>query len=181
MAMNEPWQTAEVPGPKKALVLTKPEVVAAMVKRAKHPILIVGHKAVETEFEGGKLIDFTIELSKRAKMPLLVTAHVVGEFLKRDFKPAGFMPIVDICNRLADSSWPGVDGKGPHDLALFVGLQYYMEWTVLSGLKHFASHLKTITLDNVYHPHASWSFPNLSHSDWVKNLKVILEKFEGGK
>jgi acetyl-CoA decarbonylase/synthase complex subunit epsilon len=69
-----------------------------------------------------------------------------------------------------------VDGKGQHDLALFVGLYYYMEWTILSGLKHFAKHLKTISLDNVYHPHASWSFPNLSHEEWVKNLKVIMEK-----
>ena len=43
----EPWQTAEIPGPKKALVITKPEVVAAMIKRAKHPVLVVGHKAAE--------------------------------------------------------------------------------------------------------------------------------------
>jgi acetyl-CoA decarbonylase/synthase complex subunit epsilon len=181
MAMTEPWQTAEIPGPKKALAITKPEVVAAMVKRAKHPLLVVGHKAAEIEFEGGKLIDFLIEFSKKSKIPIVATAHLVGEFLKRDFKPAGFMPAVDVGNRLADPAWMGIDGKGYHDLALFVGLPYYMEWTILSGLKHFAQNLKTITLDNVYHPHASWSFPNLSHEEWMKNLKVIVEKFEGGE
>ncbi|MCK4885653.1 CO dehydrogenase/acetyl-CoA synthase complex subunit epsilon, partial [Candidatus Bathyarchaeota archaeon] len=41
-AKAEPWQTAEIAGPKKALVITKPEVAAAMIKRAKRPILIVG-------------------------------------------------------------------------------------------------------------------------------------------
>ncbi|MEM2937251.1 MAG: CO dehydrogenase/acetyl-CoA synthase complex subunit epsilon [Candidatus Bathyarchaeia archaeon] len=181
MAVAEPWQTAEVPGPKKALVITKPEVVAAMVKRAKHPILVVGHKAAEINFENGKLIDFIIEFSKKSKIPIAATAHLISEFLKRDFKPAGFMPAVDVGNRLTDPAWMGIDGKGPHDLALFVGLPYYMEWTILSGLKHFAQNLKTITLDNVYQPHASWSFPNISQEDWIKNLKVIIERFEGGE
>jgi len=172
----EPWQTAEISGPKKALVITKPEVVAAIIKRAKHPVLVVGHKAAETDFEGGKLIDFIIAFSKKSRIPVVATAHMIGEFTKRDFKPAAFMPAVDIGNRLVDPSWLGVDGKGQHDLALFVGLYYYMEWTILSGLKHFAKNLKTITLDNFYHPNASWSFPNLPHEEWVKSLKVIMDK-----
>lgn len=177
----EPWQTAEIPGPKKALVITKPEVVAAMIKRAKHPVLVVGYRAAEIEFEGGKLVDFIIEFSGKSGTPIVATAHMANEFLKRGFKPASFMPAVDIGNRLVDPSWSGVDGKGQHDLALFVGLPYYMEWTILSGLKHFAQHLKTVTLDNVYQPHANWSFPNISHEEWVKSLKVIIEKFEGGE
>jgi acetyl-CoA decarbonylase/synthase complex subunit epsilon len=182
MATAEPWQTAEIPGPKKALVITKPEVVATMIKKAKRPILVVGHKAVETELDRKKLIDLMIELAKKAKIPVVATAHIVGEFHKRRHKPAGFMSAVDIGNRLVDSEWSGIEGKGQHDLALFVGLPYYMEWTILSGLKHYAPNLKTITLDNVYHPHASWSFPNTSTKDWVKNLRAIIEKFEeGGK
>ncbi|MEM2103926.1 MAG: CO dehydrogenase/acetyl-CoA synthase complex subunit epsilon [Candidatus Bathyarchaeia archaeon] len=176
MATAEPWQTAEIPGPKKALVITKPEVVTAMIKRAKHPVLVVGHNAGELDFEGGKLVDFIIEFSKKSGIPVVATAHTISEFIKRNFKPAAFMPAVDIGSRLSDSSWSGVDGKGQHDLALFLGLPYYMEWTILSGLKHFAQNLKTITLDNVYQPHASWSFPNISLEEWVKNLKVMIEK-----
>jgi acetyl-CoA decarbonylase/synthase complex subunit epsilon len=57
-----------------------------------------------------------------------------------------------------------------------------MESLVLSGLKHFAPDLKTMTLDNMYHPHASWSFANISVKDWIENLTVIIEKCrEGGK
>lgn len=181
MATAEPWQIAEIPGPKKALVVTKPEIVAVMVKKAKHPILVVGHLAVETELENGKLIDHVIAFAKKTKIPVVATAHIVGEFLNRKYKPADWMPAVDIANRLADPKWKGIDGEGQHDLALFVGLPYYMEWTLLSGLKHFAPHLKTITLDNVYHPHASWSFANISQKDWAENFKAMLEKFEGGK
>ena len=84
---------------------------------------------------------------------------MVGEFLKRGYEPAGFMSAMDIGNRLVDPEWQGIDGKGHPDLALFVGLPFYMEGLILSGLMHFAPELKTITLDNMYHPHASWSFP----------------------
>jgi acetyl-CoA decarbonylase/synthase complex subunit epsilon len=182
MGIAEPWQTAEIPGPKKASVIAKPDVVAAMIKKAKHPILIVGHKAAEIELEDKKLIDYLIDFARNADMPIVATAHIIGEFLKRDYKPAGWMPVVNIGNRLVDPEWMGIDGEGPHDLALLVGLPYYMEWTILSGLKHFAPHLKTITLDNVYHPHASWSFPNISEEKWIENLKVLIEKFRrGGK
>jgi len=179
MATAEPWQTAEIPGPKKALVITKPEVAAAMIKRAKRHILIVGHKAAEIELEDKKLIDCMIELAKKANIPVVATAHAISEFLKRGYQPAGWMPAVDIGNRLTDPEWKGLDGNGPYDLALFVGLPYYMEWTILSGLKHFAPNLKTMTLDNVYQPNASWSFPNISAKDWLENLKVIIEKVGG--
>jgi acetyl-CoA decarbonylase/synthase complex subunit epsilon len=183
MAVAEPWQTAEVSGPKKASVITKPEVVVAMMKKAKHPILVVGYNAAEVDLEDRKLIDLLVDFAQKTKIPVVATGHVVSEFLKRSYTPAAWMPAVDIGNRLTDPQWKGIDGKGPHDLALFVGLPYYMELTILSGLKHFAPHLKTVTLDNVYHSHASWSFANISAKDWLENLKVIIDKSEevGGK
>jgi acetyl-CoA decarbonylase/synthase complex subunit epsilon len=86
------------------------------------------------------------------------------------------MPAVDIGNRLSDPTWCGLDGKGQYDLALVTGLPYYMEWTILSGLKNSIPSLKTVTLDNLYQPNASWSFPNISRKDWTRDLKIIMEK-----
>lgn len=173
MATAEPWQTAEIPGPKKALVITKPAVVVAMIKRAKRPILVVGHKALETEGGGEeKPIDLAILLAKAAEIPVVATAHIVGEFIKKGFHPAAWMPAMDIGNRLKDPEWDGVDGEGQYDLALFMGMQYYLQWLILSGLKHFAySHLTTISIDRFYQPHATWSFPNMKIEEWTKNLK----------
>jgi acetyl-CoA decarbonylase/synthase complex subunit epsilon len=91
------------------------------------------------------------------------------------------MPAMDIGNRLTDSEWNGVDGEGQHDLALFMGMQYYMEWLILSGLKHFAyKNLMTISVDRFYQPHATWSFPNMKIKDWTKNLEDIISML-GGK
>lgn len=172
--MTDSWQTAEIPGPKKASLIVKPDIADAMIRRAKRPIMIVGHGIVEYEVEGKKLIDCLIELAKKAKIPVVVTASTNKEFLSRQFFPAAIMPAVDISNRLTDPSWKGLDGKDPYDLAIFVGLPYAMESTILSGLKHFAPTVKTMTLDCVYQPNASWSFPNSTIKDWAANLKGIV-------
>ena len=177
----EPWQCAEVAATKKANPITKPEVAVALIKRAARPILVVGSNATERCMDGKQLIDFLIDFAKASKVSVVATAHMIAEFLKRGFEPAGFMSAMDIGNRLVDTDWQGLDGKGHPDLAIFVALPYYMEALILSGLKHFAPNLKTMTIDNLYHPHASWSYPNGSLDDWAKNLKVMTSKFEGGQ
>ena len=172
----EPWQKAEIAGPKKALLILKPEVVVAMVKRAKRPILIVGHLAAEDYSDDVKMIDYAIRMSRTAAIPVVATAHMTTEFIKRGFQPAGWMPAMDIGNRLKDHQWKGLDGMSPYDLAMFMGLPYYMEFVILAGLKHFSADLKTISLGRFYNPHASWSFPNLSVKDWNEGFEIIVSK-----
>ncbi len=174
----ESWLTAEIGGPKKASVITKPEVADAIIKRAKRPVLIVGSIAPEIDLDEEKLIDFLIELARKSHITVVATAHTSRAFLNRGFSPDAVMPAVDIGNRLADPDWRGIDGKGQYDLAIFAGLPYQMAWTILSGLKHFAPQLKTICLDNVYQPHASWSFPNISIKDWIENLHALIGNME---
>ena len=174
----EPWQCAEIAATKKANPIQKPEIAVAMIKKAARPLLVVGSNVVDRFMEGKPAIDFIIDLAKASNVQVVATAHIVSEFLKRGYEPAGFMSAMDIGNRLVDPTWQGLDGKGHPDLAMFVGLPYYMEALILSGLKHFAPNLKTMTLDNMYHPHANWSFPNASLEEWANNLKVMTSKFE---
>ena len=175
----EPWQKAEIAGPKKALLILKPEVVVAMVKKAKRPIIVVGHLAADDYSDDIKMIDYAILLSKTAGIPVVATAHMTSEFIKRGFQPATWMSAMDIGNRLEDPEWKGLDGQGPYDLALFMGLPYYMEFVILSALKHFSTNLKTISLDRFYNPHATWSFPNLSVKDWNESFEIIINKLGG--
>jgi len=176
MPITESWQTAEIPGPIKANIITKPEVVVAMIKRAERPLLVVGHKAVDGNPDEEKPIDYLIRIADRSKVPVVATAHLVGEFHKRGFQPTSWMPVVDVGNRLVDPNWKGLKDEGQHDLVLITGVPYYMEWLVLSALKHFAPQLKSISLDRFYQPHATWSFLNISVKDWQKSLKTISEK-----
>jgi len=180
MAVAEPWQKAEIPGPLKASVITKPEVITAMLKRASRPLLVVGHEAAETESGGERAIDYFVRIAKAGTIPVVATAHVFHEFVKRNLKPAAWMPAVDIANRLKDTDWKGFDGKGNYDLLLIAGIPYHMEWVILSGLKHFSPDLRTISLDRFYQPHATWSFANIPVKDWHSNLEMIV-KLLGGK
>ncbi|NIP66766.1 CO dehydrogenase/acetyl-CoA synthase complex subunit epsilon [Candidatus Bathyarchaeota archaeon] len=175
----EPWQTAEIAGPKKALLIRKPEVVVAMVKRVKRPLMVVGHLAAEDYSEDIKMIDYAIRMSEAAAIPVVATAHMTAEFTKRGFQPSGWMSAMDIGNRLKDPEWRGLDGTGPYDLAMFMGLPYYMEFVILAGLKHFSPHLETISLDRYYNPHARWSFPNLPVKEWNESFQIIVNKLGG--
>lgn len=176
MSLAESWQKAEVGGPKRALLITKPAVVVTMIKKAKRPILVAGSGVLEKVTDDKALIDLIIQLAQEGKIPVVATAHIIGEFLKRNFKPTSWMPSVDIANRLIDGEWLGLDGKGQYDLALFIGLPYYMEWILLNTLKHFAPSIKTVSLDKTYQPNASWSFSNLAVEDWIQNLEEIIGK-----
>ena len=123
----EPWQCAEGSATKKAMVITKPEVAVSLIKRAVRPLLVVGSEAVLRDLDGRLLIEYLIDFARASKVQVVATAHMVGEFLKRGYTPAGFMSAMDIGNRLVDPDWQGIDGRGPHDLVLFVALPYYME------------------------------------------------------
>jgi acetyl-CoA decarbonylase/synthase complex subunit epsilon len=175
----EPWQKAEIAGPKKALLILKPEVVTALIKKAKRPLFIIGHQATEEYSEDVKIIDFAIRLSQTAGIPIVATGHTSIELSKRGVQPQALMSAMDIGNRLADHEWKGLDGKGPYELALFIGLPYYMQFVILSGLKHFSTNLTTISLDRYYNPHASWSFPNLSVKEWKENVDTVINKLAG--
>jgi len=175
----EPWQCAEIAATKKATPIQKPDVAIAMIKKASRPLLIVGSQAAERHVEGKLVIDFVIDFANASKVPVVATAHMVKEFLDRGYKPAGFMNAMEISSRVIDPTWKGLDGKGPYDLVMYVGLPYYMESLILCGLKHF-SNIKTMTLDNMFHAHASWSFPNSSIDELASNLKVMTSKFNGG-
>lgn len=177
----DPWQCAEVAATKKANPIPKPEVAVALIKKATRPLLVVGSNVTQRFMEGKPLIDYLIDFANASNVQVVATAHMVSEFLKRGYTPAGYMSAMDIGNRLVDSEWQGLDGKGHPDLAIFVGLPYYMEALILSGLKHFAPDLKTMTIDNLYHAHASWSYPNTTLETWAENLKVMTLKFKNGE
>ncbi len=172
MSIVKPWDTGNVPGPVMAAILNS-KVAVDLIRKAKRPLLIVGAESTEVEVKGRKLIDYAVELSKR--VPVLTTAHIIGEFLKRGCQPQGSMPLSNITDRLRDAGWMGLDGKDHYDLVIFMGIHYYFESQMLSTLKHFAPTVKTVSLDRGYQPNANFSFPNLREEDWREELEKIVK------
>jgi len=171
--MAEPWQRAEIAATVKASVIRESKQATNIIKRAKNPILIVGHESIVAEGDGKEPIEYALEISKKGKIPIVATAQTVGEFLKRGFQPAAWMSAMDIGSRLADPEWSLSTGDR-HDIALFLGVPYIIQWTILSGLKHLAPHIRTISLDRFYHPHSNFSFPNLKVKAWHQKMEEIV-------
>jgi anaerobic carbon-monoxide dehydrogenase, CODH/ACS complex subunit epsilon len=172
------WQTAEVGGPKKAVVIKKPEVVAAALRTAERPVLILGHRAGELGSGGVKMVDLLVALARAAGLAVIATGNASAALRGRDYTAHAVMPAVDAGNRLTDPAWAGIDGGGPYDLVLIAGLPYQMAWTILSGLKHFNPRLKTLSLDPGYQPHATWSLSNISIADWMVFMRSLTERIE---
>jgi acetyl-CoA decarbonylase/synthase complex subunit epsilon len=171
-------QTAEIAGPKKAFIIPKPEVAASMIKRAKRPLLVVGSESVNITTRDGDLIDTAIKL--KGKLTIAATGHIVSEFIKRGKKGVHSIPLMNLGDRLRDNNWIGFDGEGQYDLAIFMGLTYYLEWLVLNGLKSFAQNLRTISLTRNYQPNASWSLGSMKEEEWKEVLdKIVTTLLEG--
>ncbi|MFC1802608.1 CO dehydrogenase/acetyl-CoA synthase complex subunit epsilon [Thermoproteota archaeon] len=180
-AKLRPGQTAEITGPKHAMVFPNPTVVASMIMGAKRPLLVIGSKAQEIVTEDGDLIDYAIKIGKKSRLTIAVTGYLIGEFMKRKVKNVYSIPFMNLGDRLRDTGWNGFDGKGHYDLVIFAGSHYYMEWLVLSGLKNFAPNLRTISLGNQYQPNASWSIGTVNHSKWMSMIQEIIENLEEKK
>lgn len=177
-ARTIPGQTAEIPGPKKAFIIPKPEVAAAMIKRAKRVLLIVGSEAVKLKTGDGDFVDTAIRLSSIDQVSIAATGNLIKEFRERNVKGVHSMSLMNLGDRLRSPEWEGLDGGGGYDLVIFAGFPYYMEWLVLSGLKSFATKLKTISLERVYQPNASWSFGNTTKEDWKEIIDKIVSILE---
>lgn len=176
---NVPWETANVPGSRRAELLT-PVIAARMIKEAKRPLFIVGSLALEIELKGKSLIDYAIEIARESKIPVVAVAHTLKAFLERGFEPDASMPVINIIDRLRDADWKGIRGEGQHDLVVFIGLLYYIGSQGLSTLRHFAPWLKTIALCRFFHPNATMSFPDMGEEEWVNYLDELIEKLRIG-
>ena len=176
-----PWQTGEICGPESAKSLNKAAVLKRDITKAKKPLLIVGSEAPEMKHKKGDMVDYAIALSKAMKMPIIATGGAIKSFLEKGFDGAKSMGAMDLAHRLTDPDWVGPSGKGPYDMIMIYGIPYYMQWTLLSAVMNFGTHLTAISLSRYFQPHAKWSFPNMKEKQYHIVLDEILELVGGGK
>jgi len=163
--MAKPYFPGNVPGIKTAMVVT-PEQAAKIIKKAKRRIVVTGAQLRE--------VDEAIKLADGA---LVVAPNTFPAFKEKGAEPV-LMNKVNITNLLRDASkWNGLDGKGPYNLAIYMGSPYYYESQMLSCLKHFST-CKTISISRFYQPNATYSFDNLSEKKWEKALADLVKFME---
>lgn len=161
-----PWQPTVIAGPKQALLVTA-ETAELMIKKAKRPLFILGPLVKEEPISS-----FATNIALKWKLPVVTTADAYKTFNEKGLNPTAY-GVVEIINLLKDPQWQGVNGEGPHDLVIFLGCIYYIGSQGLSSLKHFAPHLKTLTICKFFHSNADASFPNMKDEEWFKFLEKL--------
>jgi len=162
-------------GVKSAMVLGSAPDYAALIKQAKRPLLVLGPKLLEESLGGKLLLEWALEIAKAASLPICATAHVKGKLVPLGIKPDSEYDAVEIVNHLKDPKWQGVKKEGNHDLVIFFGFRTDFGNQSLSVLKHFAPHLRTMTLCKYVFPNADYSLPNFrKDEDWQTFLEELV-------
>jgi len=162
-------------GIKAARVIEDAEEYASLIQRAKRPLLVLGPRLLEWSLDGRLLLEYALEIAKVANTPICATAHVKGKMVELGVKPDSVYDAVEIVNHLKDPEWQGVRKEGNHDLVIFFGIRTDLGEQALSTLKHFAPHLRTMTLCKFVFPNADYSLPNFRKDEqWKAFLESLI-------
>ena len=162
MAEAKPFDTANIPGPKMAMI-AKPKSVASMIKRAKRPLLIVGPDITDEMFK--RVLEFA-----KKDIQVVATGSTIKKFIEAGVADSvKYAVLHELTSFILDPEWPGLDGEGNYDLVLFMGTIYYHGSQMMAAIKNFAPHTRAIAIDRYYHPNAFQSFPD----SWKKEEKYI--------
>ncbi len=153
---SQPWLYGFGFGIRQAQVVT-PEHAARIIAQAQNPLMIIGSECEIRLPSGMRIIDYAIEIAKIKNIPIIVTTGIIKE-VREVYENCRHMFLMEIFRKLINPNW-NLNGK-PHDLAIFIGHIYYMISHLLTATRHFAKHLKTLSLDRYYQPNVNFSLQN---------------------
>jgi acetyl-CoA decarbonylase/synthase complex subunit epsilon len=168
-------------GIKSARLIEDAAEYANLIKKAKRPLLVVGPLLLTSTADGKLPLEYALDIAKAANIPICATAQTRGKIVELGVQPACFYDVVEIANALKDPEWHGVKKEGNHDLVILFGIRSDLGNQSLSTLKHFAPHLKTMTLCKHYFPHANYSLPNFKKdAKWLEFLENLIANLKKG-
>jgi acetyl-CoA decarbonylase/synthase complex subunit epsilon len=168
-------------GIKSARLIEDAEEYANLIQKAKRPLLVLGPRLIEWSLDGRLLMEYALDIAKTINIPICATSQVRAKMVELGVKPDSVYDAVEIVNALKDPDWKGVRKEGNHDLVIFFGIRTDLGEQSLSVLKHFAPHLRTMTLCKFYYPHANYSLPNFRKDEqWKAFLESLIENLKKG-
>ncbi|MFC1925125.1 CO dehydrogenase/acetyl-CoA synthase complex subunit epsilon [Chloroflexota bacterium] len=162
-------------GTKSAKEIDSAEEYASIIKKAKNPLMVMGPILCDGSLGDKDLIDYALGIAQAANAAICATGHVKAKLVEKEVIPDSEYDVVEIINALKNPEWKGVKGEGNHDLVLFFGIRTDLATQGLSVLKHYAPHLKTMTLCKYVFPNADYSLPNIRKDDkWKEFLETLV-------
>ena len=176
MTITLPYHRVNVlTGTKASRIIEDAEEYAHLIKRARRPLLVLGPRILTMTLDGRLLAEYAVDIANSIDIPICATAHTNKKLLELGVEPASRYDIIEILNHLKDPEWQGVKKEGNHDLVMFLGIRTDLGEQGLSTLKHYAPHLKTMTLCKYYYPHANYSLPNFrKDAQWKEFFEKLI-------
>ncbi len=166
-------------GTRTARMVEDPAELAKPILKAQRPLLVLGPRLMKINLGGRLLLEYALDIAKAKNIPTCATATVKSKMVELGMTPDSVYDIVEIIHALKDPEWKGVRKEGNHDLVIFFGFRTDLGNQGLSVLKHFAPHLKTMTLCKYYYPHADFSLPNIRKDEqWKAFLEGLIENLK---
>lgn len=171
-----PFEMAQIPGPEMAKAY-KTNVIGAIIKKSKRPLLVVGAEL----FDDPVMFDKAIEIGKTG-IPIAATAHSVKGFVERDYLENVYtIGLHPLTNNLRFKDYKGLDGEGHYDTVIFMGIFYKFANAMFSALKHFNRDVRRISIDRYYHVNANMTFGNLAfnpdgYHEAIDEVIAVLQK-----
>ena len=166
-------------GTRTARMVEDPAELAKQILKAQRPLLVLGPRLMKINLGGRLLLEYALDIAKAKNIPTCATATVKSKMVELGMTPDSVYDIVEIIHALKDPEWKGVRKEGNHDLVIFFGFRTDLGNQGLSVLKHFAPHLKTMTLCKYYYPHADFSLPNIRKDEqWKTLLEGLIENLK---
>lgn len=180
MAMIPTHRVNVLTGIKSARIVEDASQYAGYIRTARRPLLVIGPMLEKWSLDGKFAIEYALEIAKSGNIPVCATATTRKKLMELGVEPDSALDAVEVVNHLKDPGWQGVKKQGNHDLVIFFGIRSDMEEQMLSVLKHFAyKHLKTMTLDKYYFPHANYSLPNMPKTEkWQAFLEDLIANLQ---
>lgn len=178
--MSLPYHYVNVlTGTKSCKVIEEAKELAAIMKKAQRPLFVFGPQALKLSLNDKPLINYGVAIARALNSATVATAHTKKMLLRLGLLPDSSYDLIEIINHLKDPNWQGVKKQGNHDLVMFLGIRADIANQGLSTLKHFAGHLKTLTLCKFVFSHASYSLPNLKDKKWAQILEEVVQNLGG--
>jgi acetyl-CoA decarbonylase/synthase complex subunit epsilon len=166
-------------GTRTARLVEDPAEYAKQITKAQRPLLVLGPRLFQLSLNGKLVLEYALEIARAKNIPICATATIKSKMVELGTKPDSIYDAVEIVNALKNPDWKGVRKEGNHDLVMFLGIRTDLGEQSLSVLKHFAPHLKTMTLCKYYYPHADFSLPNFRKDEqWKAFLEGLIENLK---
>jgi CO dehydrogenase/acetyl-CoA synthase epsilon subunit len=157
---TEPWQRYELAG-LRAIVIQKADTVAAMLRKARRPVIIAGRGVA-----GDALIAAILSRIAKATGAVVYASPVAAATLRENGLPGVVpMPVLEAGARISGDRSPAA--ANVPDLVLIIGVDPVIANPLEEGLRSFGPRsLRIVALDRHYRPHASFAFGNIGRGEW---------------